>query len=111
MKFTREFAPNIRMAIGIDIGELKTITPGPHAIRGDLFCLPFKECSFNIIVSMSVIEHLADPKRVFREFSRVLKPKGIVVLQTPNKYDHVSLIANLTPFWFHQWILSRLLDR
>src|ERR1035438_8674151 len=27
---------------------------------------------------------------------------------TPNKYDYVSLIATLTPHWFHQRLVSRI---
>ena len=60
---------------------------------------------------MSVIEHLPDPETAFHEFARVLKPGAIAVLQTPNKYDYVSLIARLTPIWFHRRVLSQLLDR
>lgn len=112
MGFIRELSPNIRMSIGVDLGKVESITaPSSYAIRGDLHHIPFKDCSFDIIISMSVIEHLSDPEKVFREFSRVLKPKGIVVVQTPNKYDYVSLVARFTPFWLHKWILSRFLDR
>ena len=31
------------------------------------------------------------------------------MILTPNKYDYASIVASGTPFWFHRWILSRLL--
>lgn len=110
-QFTREFATDAQVAVGVDITELRSGVAGICGIRADLQCLPFKDNSFDMVISMSVLEHVEDPERVFREFSRVLKSKGIVILQTPNRYDYVSLIAKITPFWFHRWILSNLLDR
>ena len=110
-QFIQEFATDSQMAVGADITELKPSVPGICGVRTDLQCLPFKDNSFDMVISMSVLEHLQDPERVFHEFSRVLRPKGMVILQTPNRYDYVSVIAKITPFWFHQWILSSLLGR
>lgn len=111
MPFTREFSSKTQTAIGIDMEFLKNQGPSPHAIRGDLNYLPFRDSTFDIVISRSVLEHLSNPARVFRELARVLKPNGVVVFLTPNKYDYVSLISRLTPLWFHKWLLSRLLER
>jgi ubiquinone/menaquinone biosynthesis C-methylase UbiE len=110
-EFTREFVNNVQTAVGVDITELKTGVDGICGVRGDLQSLPFKDNAFDLVISMSVLEHLSKPESVFGEFSRVLKRDGLVILQTPNKYDYVSLIAKMTPFRFHQWILLRLLHR
>jgi SAM-dependent methyltransferase len=80
----------------------------PFGVRGDLGHLPFASDCFDMVVSRSVVEHLADPCQVFREFSRILRPGGILIMVTPNKYDYVSLIASLTPHWFHQRLVSRI---
>lgn len=63
--------------------------------------LPYNDKSFNFIFSKSVIEHLRDPVRLFKEAHRVLKDDGTAVIMCPswvhNKwgpfyvdYSHVS---------------------
>ncbi len=111
MVITRQLAPKVRMAVGADIAPIVFDSPSPYGVRADVGKLPFKDSSFDIITSMSVIEHLPYPEAAFRELSRVLKPGGVAVIQTPNAYDYVSIVARLTPLWFHQRILSNLLDR
>lgn len=111
MGFTKEFSSKVRLAIGTDMGEMKPIGGGVWAVQSNLERLPFKDETVDVVVSMSVVEHLVDPGGSFRELARVLKPKGIMIAQTPSKYDYVSLIAHWTPFAFHQWLLSHLLDR
>jgi 2-polyprenyl-3-methyl-5-hydroxy-6-metoxy-1,4-benzoquinol methylase len=111
LPFTHKFARQVRLAVGTDLEELKSAAQTPCGVRADLNHLPFRDRRFDVIISMSVLEHLADPKLVFGELARILKPNGIVVFQTPNKYDYVSLVARFTPFWFHRWALSGLLGR
>ena len=48
MVFTRQIAPKVRMAIGTDIGELKSVAAGPYGVRADLCKLPFKDKVFDI---------------------------------------------------------------
>lgn len=108
MWFTREVWKDTSMAVGVDIGEVRSFVPGPLAVRSDLHRLPFKDASFDVVISMSVLEHISNPAMLFSEVARVLRPKGVVIFQTPNSHDYVSLIAKCTPFWFHQWILARL---
>jgi SAM-dependent methyltransferase len=103
-----EFSCTGRM-VGIDLeSTIETDNrEQPFGVRGDLRFLPFADGSFDMVVSRSVIEHLSNPEPVFREFARVLRPGGLVVFVTPNKWDYVSLFAAMTPHWFHQWIVSR----
>ncbi len=46
--------------------------------------LPFSDKSFDFIVLAEVIEHLKNPYSVVKELMRVLRPKGRMVLSTPN---------------------------
>lgn len=49
--------------------------------------------SFDLITMWDVIEHVADPLRTLQTCNRLLKPKGCLVLTTP---DASSLLARIT---------------
>jgi len=45
--------------------------------------LPFKDCSFDMVVSLDYLEHLEDDDLCLREIHRILKRNGQVILATP----------------------------
>lgn len=63
--------------------------------------IPWPDSSFDVVFSDNVLEHLADPARVFAEIRRVLKPGGVFLFKTPNQFHYVTLASKLTPHWFH----------
>jgi SAM-dependent methyltransferase len=69
----------------------------------DVTTLPFAGESFDIIHCRWVLEHLAEPVKVFREFARVLKPGGRLLALTPNVHHYSMTISMCTPHWFHRW--------
>ncbi|MHC4481732.1 MAG: class I SAM-dependent methyltransferase [Planctomycetota bacterium] len=50
--------------------------------------LPCEDGALDALTCTEVIEHLEDPFKAVREFNRVLKPGGLLVLTTPN-YSHI----------------------
>lgn len=52
----------------------------PLYVAGDLMQMPFSDDSFDCVTCGWVIEHLPDPQPGLREFHRVLKPGGSVLL-------------------------------
>ncbi len=51
----------------------------------DIYSLQLEDNSYDLAVSMQVIEHLHDPDRFMEETTRVLKPDGLCVITTPNR--------------------------
>jgi SAM-dependent methyltransferase len=51
----------------------------------DIYDLKLEEGSFDVVVSLQVIEHLHQPDRFMEEIHRVLKPDGLCVITTPNR--------------------------
>ena len=109
LRFCKEFS-SIASVVGIDLDSVLETnnSSAPFGMRGDLGALPFSSSNFDMVISRSVVEHLTDPVQVFSEFWRVLRPGGKVVIITPNKYDYVSVIAALTPYKLHRYLVSRI---
>lgn len=53
-------------------------------VVGDVLNLPFTANTFDVVVSSEVIEHTTNPLKALKEFYRVLKPGGLLVVSTPN---------------------------
>ena len=60
------------------------IEPFPNVdVIGDGAMLPFKDESFDAVISEAVLEHVPDPKAVIYEIRRVLKPGGYICVAVP----------------------------
>jgi 2-polyprenyl-3-methyl-5-hydroxy-6-metoxy-1,4-benzoquinol methylase len=59
--------------------------PNCHFIQASIYDLPFAELenSFDIVLSVEVIEHLLYPKELVRAAKKCLKPNGRLILTTP----------------------------
>mgnify|MGYP001559675681 CR=1 FL=1 len=55
----------------------------------DCLELPYKNASFDLVVGISLLHHIArnDREKFFREINRVLKKNGTLVLSDPNKLN------------------------
>ena len=53
---------------------------------GDVQHLPFKDLSFDTVVTTQVIEHVFNPRAMMREISRVTKPGGHVIVTAPQAW-------------------------
>jgi SAM-dependent methyltransferase len=96
-----------REIVGVDLDP--RVLDNPHldaAVVSDGNRLPFPDGSFDLVFADNVLEHLERPAEVFAEICRVLKPGGVFVAKTPNKWHYMPTIARLTPHWFHEWFNS-----
>ncbi len=85
-------AEEAQLVVGIDIadrfrdaGTRLAAERGACNIRfalADGQALPFRDVSFDLLLSHAVIEHVADAPRYLRECRRVLKPGGMMYLST-----------------------------
>jgi 2-polyprenyl-3-methyl-5-hydroxy-6-metoxy-1,4-benzoquinol methylase len=79
------------------------ILPRPEDLPSDIpwHCLDLNRrdvvpaASFDAVIAAEVIEHLENPREVAREWYRILKPGGTLLLSTPNNESIRSLVALL----------------
>jgi SAM-dependent methyltransferase len=64
--------------------------------------IPYEDETFDIALANNVLEHVAEPLRLFLEIRRVLKPGGRFLFKTPNKYHYMPIVARMTPTSFHR---------
>jgi len=53
-------------------------------VNSDAHLLPFRDQSFDYVVGLDILCHLAEPKKALREFYRVLNHRGILILDSTN---------------------------
>ncbi len=49
--------------------------------------------SFDLILCSEVVEHIRDSQTAIKEMYRLLKPGGILILSTPQKYSTLEILA------------------
>jgi SAM-dependent methyltransferase len=59
--------------------------------------LPFAADRFDLVYANFVVEHLDAPEAAFREWRRVLRPHGELILLTSNRANPVLAVAALVP--------------
>ena len=65
----------------------RRVHPDSRIVVGDVQILPFQENKFDLILTVDVMEHIEDDNATFREFSRVLRPGGYLIMHTPRIVD------------------------
>ena len=79
--------------------------PGVHLLRGDGTCLDYDANSFDLVLSIQVLEHVFDPVAMVDELLRVLKPGGVLIVlvpQTGNLHLLPHHFYNFTPYWIQE---------
>lgn|GEM_PF-4308299 len=72
-----------------------------NVVLADGRTAPFKEKSFDIVVSFEVFEHISDIHSYLKEVGRILRNGGKYIMSTPN-IDYYPL-AGLNPYHFKEY--------
>lgn len=84
--------------------------PPVHFHRGDAERLPFATDTFDVVWSSGSIEYWPNPILALREFRRVLKPGGQVLVVGPNYPDNVvsQLLADSIMLFYDEYEADRM---
>lgn len=126
-RLTQALAPHFSEVYGIDI-SLNMIQEAKKALPYDLTTINFvhnpapdlglfASHSFDFIYSNIVLQHISrkHQRRYLKEFARLMKPKGWIIIQVPSKRVYSSIkskikgeIANLLPYQLRKKLLILL---
>jgi len=89
----------------------RTDTPIPMSL-GTAERLPYDDASFDLVIAVSVMEHVDDPDQVFREVRRVLRPGGGFYFYTSSAVSpRQNEIRGFPAFsWYPGPVKRRILD-
>lgn len=59
-------------------------------VKADICDLPFEDNTYDIIFCNHVLEHIPDDEKAMQELFRILKPKGMAILQIPQDLSRVE---------------------
>jgi SAM-dependent methyltransferase len=87
-QFERIFRPHVDEYVGIEHEATFRSTAANLGVKGPDYLydgdrLPFQDASFDTLVSIQVLEHTPNPRRLVAEMARVLKKGGVLILAAP----------------------------
>src|SRR5581483_4512282 len=65
-------------------------------ITSDIAAVPAEDESFDAVMCIEVFEHIPHPTEAVREFARLLRPGGTLIITTP-----VSSLTHFAPYYFY----------
>ena len=71
--------------------------------------LPYSSEQFDVIFTKSVIEHISNPSLLMKEISRTLKPKGLLIVLTPEWTSQMEVFFE-DPTHVHPYQVKGLSD-
>jgi SAM-dependent methyltransferase len=101
------FVATYPVVIGMDVSsvvtaEAHTRIPSAGYVVSDTCALPFKEGSFDLIVSISTLDHLPPPllAGALADLCRVLRTNGCLVLTLDSRHNPLHVFSNA----FRRWL-------
>lgn len=79
--------------------------PDVHFVAGDFMALDFERESFDVVVSLEVLSHVADHAAFVQKLSTLLRPGGLLILATQNRpvLERFNTVEPQQPGQLRRW--------
>lgn len=81
---------------------------GKLDIVSDITSIPEPDASFDAVICMEVLEHVPDPLAAIRELSRLIKPRGSLILTAPfcslTHFAPHHYATGFSRFYYETWL-------
>lgn len=84
--YEKIFAPYVEKYYGTEYSSTSGYRGNRADVAGDASAMPFADASVDTILCTEVLEHVKNPEKVIEEFTRILKPDGIIITTAPFFY-------------------------
>jgi ubiquinone/menaquinone biosynthesis C-methylase UbiE len=81
-------------------------SPEVTFIAGDFLALPFEDASFDVVISLEVLSHVADHVAFLDRCAAVLRPGGRLMLATQNRpvLERLNDVPPAKPGQLRRWV-------
>jgi SAM-dependent methyltransferase len=86
-----DLAPYVQQHYGIDMARPRRAAPHGPDVLGSITSLPFQDSTLDCILCTQVLDDVPEPKDALREFARVLRPRGVLLLTVPQSWGEHDL--------------------
>ncbi len=93
---------------GLEASQLRYGNYGRIDYVCDATDIPVEDASFDVVLCTEVLEHVPEPQRMVREFARILRSGGTLLLTAPLgsglHQEPYHFYGGYTPFWYQKFL-------
>lgn len=93
--FDNVLGADIEPAYLSGIEQLATSHAAIHLVVDDIQASKFEDGTFDLVLCSEVLEHVFNPEIALKTIARILRPGGIAIITTPQKYSLMELSCKL----------------
>ncbi len=88
------------------LGRARERFPEVTFVAGDFATLPFEPASFDVVVSLEVLSHVADQPAFVAKIAEMLRPGGALILATQNRtvLERFNRVNPAQPGQLRHWV-------
>jgi ubiquinone/menaquinone biosynthesis C-methylase UbiE len=93
--FAEVVASDVERAFLTEAESLRSSNPNISVVEDNIVASKLPEANFDLILCTEVIEHIAQGFAALQTIRRIVKPNGVLILSTPQRYSTLELAGKI----------------